>query len=173
MDIFNLTIESKNLKYIVISSLYKEEIFTEFSQNITRYMFPQPANSIKEIEDYITKATKDWTKLQMVILNKETQEFVWCIGLINIHQKQPEINIWIKESLHGKWYWKECIMTIKNRAENNLNYEYILYPVAKENNSSIRIIEAIWWKLYKQYKWQNVHGKKIDLLEYRIYPINK
>ena len=50
----NVVIETKRLLLKSISLKYKEDIFSEFTNEITIHMYPQPAESMKETEEFIT-----------------------------------------------------------------------------------------------------------------------
>ncbi len=56
MNLQNIIIETERLKLIPISLEYKEVIFREFTDSITRYMFPQPPNDISETESFIKQS---------------------------------------------------------------------------------------------------------------------
>lgn len=96
-----------------------------------------------------------------------------CGGLHHIDKKTPELGIWVKKSAHGHGYGKEVIIALKEWADKNLNYEYILYPVAEKNYPSKKIPEFLGGKVAKEYNEVNMSGKKQHLLEYRIYPPKK
>ena len=96
-----------------------------------------------------------------------------CAGLHHIDKKTPELGIWIKKSAHGHGYGKETMVALKEWADKNLSYEYILYPVAKENYPSRKIPEFLHGKVEREYDKINMSGKKLHLLEYRIYPPKK
>ncbi len=174
MEIKNLILESEHLRQMPISHKYKENIFKEFTSEITTYMFPQAAKDISETEwfinDSIEKINKNET-IEMVMLDKDTNEFLGCGWLHDIKTKTPELWIRIKKFAHWHWYGKEAMFALKNRADENIDYEYILYPVERENYPSRRIPEALWAKVFREYKKNNMAWKEQDILEYRIYKI--
>lgn len=176
MDTSNITIKTKNL-YLKSASLeYKQDIFREFTREITTFMFLNPVEKIEETVEFIEKSIKQNKKgnnLQMVILRKGSMDFLGCGGLHRINGKTPELTIWTKKSAHGHGYGKEAIVALKEWADQNLDYEYILYPVAEENYSSRKIPEFLGGKVAREYDKINRSGKKLHLLEYRIYPPKK
>ena len=172
----NVTIETKNLCLKAITLDYKENIFKEFTSEITTHMFPKPAEKIEETIEFIKtsmKGNEKGSNLQTVILNKESKEFLGCGGLHHIDGKTPELGIWIKKSAHGNAYGKEAVIALKKWADKNLDYEYILYPVVEENYPSRRIPEFLDGEVAREYNKVNMSGKKQHLLEYRIYPNQK
>jgi [ribosomal protein S5]-alanine N-acetyltransferase len=176
MNTQSTTIETKNLFLQGLTLDYKDDIFKEFTAEITTHMTPKPPEKIEETIQFIEtaiKENKEGSNLQIVILNKETKDFLGCGGLHHIDGKTPELGIWIKKSAHGHGYGKEAMIALKDWADENLDYEYILYPVAEENNPSRRIPESLGAKVAKEYDRVNMSGKKHHLLEYRIYPSKK
>ena len=173
MDTSNIKIETKNLLLKSISLEYKENIFEEFTPEIVTYMFPPSPKKIEETIDFIEKSmteNKEGNNFQIVILNKKNGEFLGCGGIHHIDTKTPEFGIWIKKSAHGNSYGKETIIALKQWADKNLTYDYILYPVVEENIASRKIPESLNGKVFREYEKTNMSGNKQHLLEYRIYP---
>ncbi len=169
------SIETEHLLLKTISLDYKEDIFKEFTPEITIYMKPKPSENLQEVIDFIESSMKSnsaGTNFQIVIIDKTTEEFVGCGGLHHIDSKTPELGIWIKLSAHGHGYGKEAMQALKKWADKNLDYEYIIYPVAEENIASRRIPESMGGKIEREYDDTNGLGQKLHLLEYRIYPQN-
>jgi RimJ/RimL family protein N-acetyltransferase len=176
MDTSNITIETKNLCLKGISFEYKDQIFREFSPEITTYMYPKPASKIEETEEFIEtsiKQNKEGSNFQIVILDKESKDFLGCGGVHNIDQKTPELGVWIKKSAHGHGYGKEAVIALKEWADENLDYEYLLYPVDTNNIPSRRIPEFLGAMVAREYDETGMSGNKLHLLDYRIYPKKK
>lgn len=172
MDTSTISIKSKNIILQAINLDYKDEIFKEFTPEITKYMYPNPPKTIQDTIDFIEKSMKEnqeGSNLQVVILNKKTKEYLGNAGLHNIDRKTPELGIWIKKSAHGNSYGKEAIFALKKWADENLNYKFILYPVVDINHASKRIPEALGGKIFREYTEENMNGKAYRMLEYRIY----
>ena len=176
MDTSNITIETTNLCLKGITLDYKDSIFREITAEITTHMTPKSAEIIEETIEFIQtsiKENKDGSNFQMVILDKKSKDFLGCAGLHHIDRKTPELGIWIKKSAHGHGYGKEAMIALKEWADKNLDYEYILYPVVEENYPSRRIPEFLDGKVAREYDKVNMGGKNLHLLEYRIYPPKK
>ena len=176
MDTSNIIIETENLCLTGITLDYKDNIFREFTTEITTHMTPKSAETIEETIEFIEtsiKENKDGSNFQMVILDKKSKDFLGCGGLHHIDRKTPELGIWIKKSAHGHGYGKEAMIAFKEWADKNLDYEYILYPVVEENYASKRIPEFLDGKVAREYDEVNMSGKNLHLLEYRIYPPKK
>jgi ribosomal-protein-alanine N-acetyltransferase len=172
MDISGLIIESKNLYIKTITLDYASDIFKEFTLEITRYMSPKPAEKIEDTIAFIEGAIKsniagtDW---QAMIISKETNDFIGCTGLHKIDTPHPEFGIWLKKSAHGHGYGKEAIVAMKDWADQNLAYEYLIYPVDKANVASCRIPEFLGGKISGEHTDVGMGGNQLNIVEYRIY----
>lgn len=174
--LLNERIESDRLLLVPISMKYKEEIFKEFSDEIVVYMYPAPAKNISETEEFIKSSLKGLgagSNLQIVILDKNSEEFLGCAGLHHVDTKTPEMGVWLKKSAHGNGYGKEAMAAIKKWADENVDYEYIIYPAADKNIASRKIPESLGGKIAREYDSRGMSGNAYHCLEYRIYPDKK
>ncbi|MFH1607788.1 MAG: GNAT family N-acetyltransferase [archaeon] len=172
LDTNKIKIRTEHLILEPISMKFKEDIFSEFTKEITTYMYPQPPKDIKETEKFILDSIREnheRKNMQMVILKKGSGEFLGCTGLHKVNTRNPELGIWIKKSAHGNKYGLETISALKKWADKELNYDYLYYPVAKENIASRKIPEILGGKLIKEFVGKNIKGKKMEEVEYRIY----
>ena len=116
MELLNVEIVTNRLSLKPISMNYKEDIFLEFTEEIATYMYPRSAKDSSETESFINDSVvglKNRENLQLVILKKDSQEFLGCAGLHNINRKVPEIGIWLKQSAHGNGYGLETVIALK------------------------------------------------------------
>lgn len=179
-NIHKLTIETERLVLMPITMEYAEDIFTEFTQEITTYMSPKPAKGISETEKFIQESIdKMMTRknYQAVILDKFSKEFLGCVGLHMKNPKAPELGIWIKKSAFGKKIGREAVAWVSDRAQKNLEFEYVVYPVDKDNIPSRKIAESIWGIVEKDNDGNEIitnhptidPNSEIHWVEYRIY----
>lgn len=169
----NERLESERLLMVPISDKYTEDVFNEFSDDITTFMYPKQANDISETEEFVRKKEEELKQgitLQLVVLEKRGQEFLGCAGLHHTDTKTPELGIWIKKSAHGHGFGKEAMTAVKQWADQNLQYDYILYPVDEKNMASRSIPESMGGQIEREYDETGLAGNKLHLLEYRIYP---
>lgn len=172
MNLENVQIETENLILIPINHKYSEVIYQEFTDEISLYMIPKPANNIDEITQFINTSIEgivNQSNLQLVALNKSTLEFIGCVGLHNITNNNPELGLWIKKGSHGRSYGLESITALINWAKLNLEYDYLKYPVDRRNFASRRIPETNNGIIKKEYKEINQKGFELDTIEYWIY----
>jgi RimJ/RimL family protein N-acetyltransferase len=176
INLLNVKIKTSRLLLLPITTRYKQEIFKEFTEEITVYMNPEPAKDISETEDFINKSIRELKKgdnLILVVLNKISKEFLGCIGLHHINRNTPELGIWLKDSAHGHKYGQEAMKALKKWADENLTYEYLLYPVADKNIASRKIPELLGGKIAREYDKEVQGSNKYHWLEYRIYANKK
>ncbi|MCJ8281876.1 MAG: GNAT family N-acetyltransferase, partial [Rivularia sp. ALOHA_DT_140] len=101
--LLNIEISSNSLLLKSISLAYKKPIFETFTEEITTYMYPRPAKNKAETASFIKNSLegmKNEHELILVILNKESEEFLGCAGIHRINSKQPEFGIWLKKTAH-------------------------------------------------------------------------
>ncbi len=172
MDLSKVIIETERLRLVPVIPQYREEIFREFTTEITRFMFPKSPERIEETDEFIRSSEqelKDGKTLQIVVLKKENDEFLGCGGLNNINTKTPEPGIWIKKSAHGEDYGREAVTGLKEWADKNLEYTYLIYPVDKRNIASRKIPESLGGVVKREYKQTGMGGQELDEVEYHIY----
>ncbi len=173
MNTSNITIETDNLLIRSITMDYKEHIYREFTTEIATYLYPKPPEKIEHTVRFIESSMKEnqaGSNFQAVVLRKETEEFLGCAAIHNIHTTSPELGIWLKKASHGKGYGREAVTALKEWADKNLDYEHLLYPVTRENYPSRSIPESLGGKIVKEYEETNMSGNVLHILEYWIYP---
>lgn len=173
LSLADTIIESERLRLVPISEEYAEDIFREFTEEITLYMYSRSPKQIEETLQYVRKARGEieaGTDFPVVVLRKESGEFLGGGGLHNLDTDTPEFGIWIKKSAHGNGYGKEAVCALKDWADTNLSYKYLVYPVDKKNVASRKIAEALDGVIEKECQVTNDAGKILDEVVYRIYP---
>jgi RimJ/RimL family protein N-acetyltransferase len=171
MNLEKLVLKTRRLRLVPINLDFKGVILNNFTSEITKYMYPQPTGEISDTIKFIVtgmEGLKHGTNLQLVIVSKKKKEFVGCVGLHNLLSKQPEIGIWVKKEAHGNAYGLEAVNRIIKWAKKNLEYDYLKYPVDRNNGSSRRIPEFNKGIIMKEYKEKNEKGDVLDIVEYWI-----
>jgi [ribosomal protein S5]-alanine N-acetyltransferase len=173
MDLRAVVIETERLRLVPMAMEYAELIFREFKDEITRYMYPETPKRIEDTREWITKALGQinrGTDFPVAVLKKTGGEFLGGAGLHRLDTDRPELGIWIKKSAHGNGYGKEAVFGLKAWADGHIGYEYLVYPVERDNPASRRIPEALGGSISREYVTLSEGGREQDLLEYRIYP---
>ncbi|MGH7246357.1 MAG: GNAT family N-acetyltransferase [Candidatus Levyibacteriota bacterium] len=172
MNLSNTVILTERLKLVPLSEEYAESIFKELTEEITRYMFPKSPDKIEETLEYIKSELPKIEKgeqLPVIILKKDTGEFIGGAGVHDLNTKTPTMGIWIKKSAHGNKYGLEAIKALKQWLDENISYNYISYPVDKDNIASKKIIEALNGIPEKEVQVKNMSGNILNEIAYRIY----
>jgi [ribosomal protein S5]-alanine N-acetyltransferase len=172
LDLLTVKIESESLELLPISLEHAPMIFEEFTSDITLYMFPKPANTIEETKAFIWESIKSMgasNNLQLVILKKDSKEFLGCCGLHgeeNVHV--PEFGIWLKKAAHGHGYGKEAITALYTWAEQAMNVDYYIYPVDYRNIASRKIPESLGGEVIREYVDESLAGNRLEQIVYKI-----
>lgn len=172
MNTTQITLTSDRLQLVPTSEQYAEEIFREFTKDITTYMFPNSPDKIAETVSYIRsmqEKMQNGEEFPVVILDKKTGEFLGGGGAHKLTSSTPELGIWIKKSAHGNRYGREAVHKLKRWIDDTIDYEYIIYPVDKRNIPSRKIAESLGGIVEAEYQKQNISGNILDVVEYRIY----
>lgn len=171
MELLTLEIPTNRLLLQPITMKYTAEVFREFTEEITTYLYARPPQVISETELFISQSLLEMQKgekLTVVILKKDSQEFLGCSGIRHINSKHPECGIWLKKSAHGNSYGLEAITGLKEWAEENLDYEYLIYPVDRVNLPSRRIPEKLGGQVFREFEHTNMSGRLLNIVEYKI-----
>src|ERR1700704_1202560 len=116
MDLSKVIITTERLKLVPVAEKYAENIFHEFTPEVTTYMFPKPAVTIADTVEFIRTSQRQLVSgesLNVSILTIDTEELLGGGGINNINTLIPELGIWIKKSAHGHKYGREAVKGLK------------------------------------------------------------
>ncbi|NID10946.1 GNAT family N-acetyltransferase [Fibrivirga algicola] len=170
-DLTTLILDSERLRLLPISEAYTDLIFREFTPEVATYMHPRPATERLETAlfvDAAKAANREGSSLNMVITERQSGDFLGCVGLHKLADKRPEFGIWVKQSAHMHGYGREAIHTLKRWADEHIPYEYLIYPVDSRNISSRKIPESLGAAIISQYDDTGGMGQDLTLIKYRI-----
>lgn len=164
-------IETERLTIYPMSPKFTDDIFNNFTHEITKFMFPATPKDISETESFVrdamskNEAGKDF----QVFYTNKNGEFIGCGGLHHIDTDTPEFGVWVKRSAHGNKYGREAISALKEWADANLKYKYLKYPVDKNNIASRKIPESMNGVIEDSYLYKTASGETLNCIEFRIY----
>jgi [ribosomal protein S5]-alanine N-acetyltransferase len=145
-----------------------------FTDSITRFMYPPAARSSMDVAPFIANSIEGLsnnTNLQLTAVIKDApDEFVGCLGLHKPTTSAPELGIWIAEKFHGKGLGFEAIEALCGWAAEEIECDYLKYPVDKDNIASRRIPEKLGGEIEDEYDKITPDGRTLNLVEYRLYP---
>jgi len=171
LDLFSLVIEGNRVKLLVINNEFENDIFREFTKEVTTYMIPSPAESIRGTRNFIAASRRGMEagyNLQFIVVSKTTGEFLGNCGLHGENKVQtPEIGIWLKKDAQGKGYGREAVYTLVDWSRKNINLDYFVYPVDRRNVPSRKIPESQGGKIIKEYRI-TTPSKMLDCVAYKI-----
>lgn len=167
-----IKIETKRLKLVSVSGKYKDEILREFTPQITRYMPYTPNGNEEEVQDFLDKAKLgliNGADFVFASIHKDNEIFLGCCGIHNITEDAMELGLWLKTDVHGQGFGTEIIEGLINFIEGNLKFNYLIYPVDKENAPSRRIPEKLGFSVFGAYKKAKDENTFLNIIEYRKY----
>ena len=168
----DVIIETKRLTLMPVSEKYIDDMTTNFTAEITKYMWPSAPKPKDEITQHIILKRDEMAgckELMMMILSKKSKDFLGICSIHNANTETPELGIWLKKPAHGNKYGIESIAALKEWAETHLNYTYLKYPVDKKNIASRNIAESLGGKIEDEYLKKSENGTILDEIEYRFY----
>ena len=172
MKLVNTIIETEHLILKPIDYSYANDIFSHFTHEIALYMYPEPSENIEGVNTFIEmsiSSLEQGNNLQLVCIKKVSKEFIGCAGMHEIGTIAPELGIWIKKAAHGHGYGLEAISALIKWSRENIDFEYLRYPVDKRNYASRRIPEWNGGIIKREFKSINQRGFELDQVEYWIY----
>lgn len=171
MDLAGVRIATQRLRLEPISMDYAEVVFTEFTHEITRFMYPRAAEKIEETQEFISRSIanlRDGSHLTTVILDGATGEFLGCAGLHELGSPRPELGVWLKKSAHGSRFGFEAMSALAEWARKNLECRSLYYPEDERNIPFRCIPERLGGTIVGRREETSMSGRLLRLVEYEI-----
>ncbi len=171
MNLCDTKIETERLLLVPSDQQHAEVIFYEFTSEVTELMYPRPSADLDETRRFIAdsrKGLEPGTNLHVVILLKDTSEFLGCAGLHDIGSGRPELGVWLKMSAHSNGYGMEAVAGLKHWADENLRCAEYIYPVDVRNSASKRIAIRLGGQIVEEYDEVNQSGKTLHIVTYAV-----
>lgn len=168
----SVMITGERVLLVPVSDVYSEDIFKEFTDEITRWMVPATPTHINQIHEFIRLSQNNMDKnhdLTLAILDKSTREF---LGMCGLHGKdspsEPILGVWLKKDAHGKRLGQETIRHLTDWARQHLIYHFMVYPCDKDNIPSRKIAESLNGFIFREGKIKSMSGKMLNEVAYKI-----
>lgn len=172
LDFCSVTISCERIKLAPISAVYSEDIFKEFTDEITRYMVPATPSNIDQINDFIQSSIDSMQNnidLTLAIVEKTNDEFLGVCGLHGrFNRNEPVLGIWLKKSAHGYKYGQEAIRALADWARHNVIFEHMVYPCDKDNVASRKIAESLGGSIFRTGEVKSMSGRTLNEIAYKI-----
>ena len=150
---------------------YLEDYFQEFTDEITRYQYPdafQNLEAAREVLSGFTREMEQGNMLELAILSRNG-EFLGSAEVFGIRERTPEIGLWLKSAAHGKGYGYEALEGVLEYLDRTGEYEYLIYEADVRNEPSIRLIEKFRCEKGGCEDITTESGKKLALRIYRVF----
>ena len=156
MNLLTVNIETNRLLLTPISYNYIEEINKLFISQKNKSTAKKPTEKTEDTKVFIEKSLDkliNGIDLQMIILNKGTNEFIGLIGLYKLNTLEPFVKISTIKLFHKNGYGLEAMNGIIEWAKRNIKYNFIYYDFNKRKitnkkasdekiNETMKIIRA-------------------------------
>lgn len=165
-----LLINTNRLILKPVDEKYIDDINTSFTQDITKYMPFNPNGDRNEIVNFVESSNRNLIKktdIVFVVLNLE-MKFIGCCGIHNINKESVEVGLWLRKEYQSQGFGTEITSALIDFIEQNFEFDYIIYPVDKENIKSKKIPEKLGFIPFETYK-----KKKNDLIDLHIIEFRK
>jgi RimJ/RimL family protein N-acetyltransferase len=170
-DLTGIKLVANRLSLRTFTPADAPEIFAAVSPAITRFMAWDPSPSLAGFAEvwrqWLPRMTAG-TDLSLVIRLRVTDEFLGVAGVHRIGSAEPEVGIWLKETVHGLGYGREAIGAIVKWAPAHIGATALIYPVAKQNHPSRRLAESLHGAIVGERNLRKSSGIVLDEVVYRI-----
>lgn len=172
MNYSGFALKTNRLELKAMDKKYTQDIYVNFTEETTKYMYPKAPKEISETEAFVANQTAKNEKgidIGFVITKGADGEFLGCGGLHGANKAVPELGIWVKKAAHGMGYGREAMRGIAEWAVKNLPHvEGILYPVDFANLQSRKIPESMGGRIVGKCDETNMSESTLHLAVYFI-----
>jgi len=168
----SIQIDGTRVQLVSITRKYSEIIFSEFTDEITRYMIPATPENIQEIDTFINTSLlkmDQGTDIILVILDRQTGEF---LGVCGVHGQpnpdEPILGIWLKKSAHGNHYGQEAMSHLVGWLRDNISFIHLVYPCDKDNIASRKVAEQLGGVIFHEGQTKSMSGTVLNEVAYKI-----
>lgn len=175
-DFNSIEIKGERLSLRPVSMLDADDIFKEFTPAITRYMLPAAPDNLEQVHlfiEFCDEGMRHQEDLVLAITHNSSKEF---LGVCALHGKAtpetPELGIWLKQNVHRQGYGREAVRLLAHWARDNIFFDYLCYPVDRDNTASRRIAEGLGGEIIAQGHRVSMSGHLLNEITYKITGVN-
>lgn len=165
------TLQTERLAIQPFSNLYLEDYYREFTDEITKYQYPDRFPDMETANQVVSGFVADMERgdmLELVILTQDG-EFLGSLEVFGLREETPEIGLWLKMGAHGAGYGYEALKRVIGYLNAVKKYPYYIYEVDVRNTPSIRLVEKFQCEKGNCEEITTESGKKLMLQTYRIF----
>lgn len=171
-DFLAVRIEGERILLSPVSEEHAQDIFHEFTEDITRYMMPKPLTDVAHAYEFVVtcrKKMKAGLELVLAISKVSSGEFLGICAIHGTNDPQvAELGVWIKKSAHGKKLGREAVRYLAEWGRKNLLLSYLIYPVDRDNIPSRKIAESLGGVILEERIRKSMSGTTLNEIVYKI-----
>lgn len=121
---------------------YLEDYFNAFTEEITKYQWPDPFESIEEAKDLLQSFLDEAEHGETILLSVISEEgkFVGSSEIHGLSEVCPEVGVWIKASEWNKGYAYEALKAALDRACDKYGKTEFFYEADVRNIGSMKLL---------------------------------
>lgn len=167
----NFTLKTARLVIQPFSNSYLESYYKEFTNEITKYQYPDSFSDIETADKVLSGFVADMEQgnmLELVILTQDGA-FLGSMEVFGLREETPEIGLWLKMTAHGAGYGYEALKGVIDYLNAAKKYQYYIYEADVRNAASIRLVEKFQCEKGDCEEITTESGKKLRLQTYHIF----
>lgn len=164
-------LETDRLRVVSFDYKYLENYYDEFSEEITRYQYPDPYKTLEEASKQVDEFVSEMQQgrmLELIIISKEGK-FIGSMEVFGLDEQNPEVGLWIKKSAHHQGYAYEALSALIQFLNDIGKYKGYIYAVDERNSASLKLVKKFECEQMGVDSLVTESGKKLNLLLYKIY----
>ena len=166
-----ISLKTERLSIMPFSNLYLKPYYEEFTNEITKYQYPDIFSDIETADEVIAGFVSDMEQgnmLEMVLLAQDG-EFLGSIEVFGLKEETPEIGLWLKKGAQGAGFGYEALKGMIDQLNITKRYQYYIYEADIRNIASIRLAEKFEFEKGDYEEIMTESGKTLKLQCYRIF----
>ncbi len=132
----------KKITIVPFDMKYLEDYYNNFNEEITRYQWPDPFESIEDardlLRDFLDEMNREETLLFAIVDTGD--KFVGSVEMHGLSGDCPELGVWIVESEQGKGYAYEALKYILDYAHRKYGKTEFFYEADVRNSGSNKLL---------------------------------
>lgn len=167
----DIIIKTDRLLLEPVHEKYIEDIFINFTSEVTFYMPHNPEGNKENVINFVQQSKKGFLEKKEIVfaILDVKKEFLGCCGIHHMDSKKIEIGLWLKTEAQNKGFGTETVSSLVHFIEKNLRFDYLIYPVDKDNTRSRKIAEKAGFIPFLNYTKRKTDLIDLNIVEYRKY----
>ena len=133
---------NRKIRIIPFDMKYLEDYYKNFNEEITKYQWPDPFESIEDaralLRDFLDEMNREETLLFAIADTGD--KFVGSVEMHGLSDDCPELGVWIIESEQGKGYAYEALKYILDYAHRKYGKTEFFYEADVRNAGSNKLL---------------------------------